>query len=38
MLKKCGAEIVVDGLKVDGDVIEATGVAETWVSEVAGAI
>ncbi|MFB3763959.1 MAG: flavodoxin [Methanotrichaceae archaeon] len=37
-LKKCGAKIVVEGLKVDGDVIEAIVDAETWGSEVAGAI
>ena len=37
-LKKCGAKIVVDGFKVDGDVIEAIVDAETWGSEVAGAI
>jgi len=38
MLKKYGAKIVVDGLKVDGDVIAAIVDAETWGSEVAGAI
>lgn len=37
-LTKCGARIVVEGLKVDGDVIEAIVDAETWGSEVAGNI
>lgn len=37
-LKKCGAKIVVDAFKVDGDVIEAIVDAEGWGSEVAGAI
>lgn len=37
-LKKCGAKIVVDAFKVDGDVIEAIVDAEGRGSEVAGAI
>jgi len=34
-LKKCGAEVIVDGFRVDGDVDSAMGDAESWGSEVA---
>ena len=34
-LKKCGAEVIVDGFRVDGDVDTAIGDAESWGSEVA---
>ncbi len=34
-LKKCGAEVIVDGFRVDGDVDPAIGDAESWGSEVA---
>lgn len=34
-LKKCGAEVIVDGFRVDGDVDAAIGDAESWGSDVA---
>ena len=34
-LRKCGAEVVVEGLKIDGDVVEAIGTGEEWGSKVA---
>ena len=34
-LKKCGAEVIVDGFRVDGDVDTAIGDAESWGSDVA---
>ncbi|MEA2045356.1 MAG: flavodoxin [Euryarchaeota archaeon] len=34
-LRNCGAEIVVEGLKIDGDVVEAIGMGEEWGSKVA---
>lgn len=34
-LRRCGAEIVVEGLKIDGDVLEAIGTGEEWGSKVA---
>ena len=37
-LKKCGADIVAENLKVDGDVEPAFGDAEAWGSKVAGAL
>ncbi len=33
--KKCGAEIIVEGLKVDGDVEPAMGDAEAWGAKIA---
>ena len=29
-LKECGAEIVIEGFKVDGDVVAALEKAEVW--------
>lgn len=37
-LKECGAELVIEGLKVDGDVEPAMGEAELWGSKVAKAL
>ena len=37
-LKKCGADIVAENLKIDGDVEPAFGDAEAWGSKVAGAL
>lgn len=37
-LKKCGAEIVVEGFKVDGEVEPAFGDAEAWGLKVAKAL
>ena len=34
-LEKCGAEVIVDGFRVDGDVDTAIGDAESWGSDVA---
>ena len=34
-LKKCGAEVIVNGFRVDGDVDLAIGDAESWGSDVA---
>lgn len=34
-LKECGAQIVIEGLKVDGDVEVAKDEAETWGNEIA---
>ena len=37
-LKKCGADIVAENLKIDGDVEPAFGDAEAWGAKVAGAL
>ena len=34
-LKECGAEIVIEGFKVDGDVVVALEEAEVWGEKVA---
>ncbi len=37
-LKKCGADIVAETLRIDGDVEPAFGDAEAWGTKVAGAL
>lgn len=34
-LKKCGAQIVIEGFKVDGDVVTALEETEVWGEKVA---
>ena len=37
-LKACGAEIIAQGLKIDGDVIAAEPEAEEWAKQIAGLV
>ena len=37
-LKTCGAEIIAEGLKVDGDVIDAEPQAGEWAKQIAGLV
>ncbi len=37
-LKKCGAELLLDGLKIDGDVDESDEMVEKWTQQLTGHI